>query len=133
MTKRFDAETSIVYLNTLRVQLSNTTFTEDTIRKGFKNCKIPSNALFWSEFRNSGIVIKVGEDLYCFKNPNKPIHFRMLNEIYKRYKDRADLYYNKWYDKKRRKNVLKNSEIQAAIKLLNDNGFEVLRRIVLNK
>ena len=35
-------------------------------------------------------------------------------------------YYNKWYDKKRRKDVLKRPDIQAAIKLLRENGMDVV-------
>ena len=39
------------------------------------------------------------------------------------------MYHNKWYDKKRRKDIFKRSDIQAAIKLLNDNGLDVVIRV----
>ena len=35
-------------------------------------------------------------------------------------------YHNKWYDKKRRKDILKRPDIQAAIKLLRENGMDVV-------
>ena len=77
-------------------------------------------------FSNSGLVKQIGDDLYCFNNPNKPIHFHKLNVIYKEYKEKVNAYHNKWYDKKRRKDVLKRPDIQAAIKLLRENGMDVV-------
>lgn len=126
MAKKFDAEAHIVGLNTLRYQLAKTPFTSDTIREGFKSCGIPSNSLFWTVFSNSGLVKQIGDDLYCFNNPNKPIHFYKLNEIYKEYQKKVNMYHNKWYDKKRRKDILKRPDIQAAIKLLRENGMDVV-------
>lgn len=129
MARRFDAEAHIISLNKLRVELARTPFTSDTIRKGFKSCGIPSNLMFWNTFRNFGLVSMIGEDLYCFNDPRKPIHFTKLNEIYKKYQEKINVYHNKWYDKKKRKDVLKRPDIQAAIKLLNDNGLDVILRV----
>lgn len=129
MAKQFDAEAHIVGLNTLRQQLAKTPFTSDTIREGFKSCGIPSNPVFWTVFSNSGLVKQIGDDLYCFNNPNKPIHFHKLSEIYKEYQKKVNAYHNKWYDKKRRKDVLKRPDIQAAIKLLRENGMDVVLSI----
>ena len=129
MAKKFDAEAHIVGLNTLRYQLAKTPFTRDTIREGFKSCGIPSNLLFWSVFYNSGLIQQIGEDLYCFNDPTKPIHFLKLDRIYREYKEKVSMYHNKWYDKKRRKDIFKRPDIQAAIKLLNDNGLDVVIRV----
>lgn len=126
MARQFDAEAHIVGLNTLRHQLAKTPFTSDTIREGFKSCGIPSNPVFWTVFSSSGLVKQVGDNLYCFNNPNKPIHFHKLTEIYKEYQKKVNAYHNKWYDKKRRKDVLKRPDIQAAIKLLRENGMDVV-------
>ena len=126
MARKFDAESHIVDLNTLRIQLIKTPFTSNTIREGFKNCGIPSNLLFWTIFSSSGLVQRVGKDLYCFRNPNKPIYFHRLEDIYKEYKKRVTVYHNKWYDKKQRRDVLKRSDIQDAIKLLQNNGFTIV-------
>ena len=87
MAKKFDAEAHIVGLNTLRYQLAKTPFTRDTIREGFKSCGIPSNLLFWSVFFNSGLIQQIGEDLYCFNDPTKPIHFLKLDRIYREYQE----------------------------------------------
>ena len=126
MARQFDAEAHIVGLNTLRHQLAKTPFTSNTIREGFKSCGIPSNPVFWTVFSNSGLVKQIGDDSYCFNNPNKPIHFHKLNEIYKEYQKKVNAYHNKWYDKKRRKDILKRPDIQAAIKLLRENGMDVV-------
>ena len=126
MARKFDAEAHIIDLNTLRHQLAKIPFTSDTIREGFKNCGIPSNALFWAVFSNSELIQKIGVDLYCFRNPDKPIHFHRLGDIYKEYKKRVTIYHNKWSDKKKRKDILKRPDIQDAIKLLQDNGFTIV-------
>ena len=126
MARKFDAEAHIVDLNTMRTQLAKIPFTSDTIREGFKSCGIPSNALFWAVFSNSELVQKIGNDLYCFRNPDKPIHFHRLGDIYKEYKKRVTIYHNKWCDKKKRKDILKRPDIQDAIKLLQDNGFTIV-------
>lgn len=126
MAKKFNAEAHIVSLNTLRVQLAKTPFTSDTIREGFKSCGIPSNPVFWILFRKSGLVKQIGEDLYRFNDPSRPIHFNKLSEIYREYKDKRNAYYNKWYDKRKRKDILRRPDIQAAIKLLKENGMDVV-------
>ena len=129
MAKKFKAEEHIVALNALRIQLINTTFNSSMIRAEFKNCGIPSNMLFWTVFCNSGLIGIVGKDLYCFKDFDKPIHFRRLGEIYKEYQTRVNSYHNKWNDKRKHKDILKRSDIQAAIKLLQDNGIDVVINI----
>lgn len=132
MAKKFDAEAHIVALNTLRYQLAKTPFTSNIIREGFKSCGIPSNLVFWTVFCNSGLVKQIGDDLYCFNSPNKPIHFHKLGRIYREYKNKVNTYHNNWYDKKRRKDILKRPDIQAAIKLLRENGMDVVQKICLD-
>lgn len=126
MARRFNAEAHIVSLNRLRVELTDIPFTSNIIRKGFKSCGIPSNLVFWNIFRNSGLVSMTGEDLYYFNDPRKPIHFTKLDELYKKYQEKINVYHNKWYDKKKRKDILKRPDIQAAIKLLRENGMDVV-------
>ena len=126
MPRKFNAETHIIELNILRNQLAKISFSSDTIREGFKNCGIPSNALFWAVFSNSGLVKQIGRNLYCFNNPNKPIHFYRLDAIYKEYQKKVNAYHNKWYDNKKHKDILKRPDIQAAIKLLRENGMDVV-------
>lgn len=125
MAKKFDAKAHIVGLNTLRIQIAKTPFTSNTIREGFKSYGIPSNTLFWTVFSNSELIQKMGDGLYCFRNSDKPIHFHMLEDIYKEYKKRVTIYHNKWSDRKKHKDILKRHDIQDAIKLLQNNGFTV--------
>lgn len=126
MSRKFDPEEHIIGLNTLKSQLALTPFDSDTIRKGFKSCGIPSNNLFFSIFKKSDILKCIGEDLYCFINPNKPIHFTKLSEIYREYSKKSDIYRNRWHDKKNCKNLLSRSDIRDAIKLLKSNGIEII-------
>lgn len=126
MTRKFNAKAYITALNTIHYQLSQTPFTSETIQIEFKNCGLPSNPIFWSVFSKSNLVKKIGRNLYCFNEPDTPIHFIKLDTIYKEYKRRLTAYRNKWHDNKKQKDVLKRPDIQAAIKLLKDNGMDVV-------
>lgn len=123
---KFNSEAHIASLNALRAKLANTVFTSSTLRIEFKECGIPSNLAFWYFFQNSDIITKISEDRFCFSNPNKPIHFQKLEEVYKRYAEKQNQYQNKYRNKKKQSNIFKSAEIQAAIKLLNDNGMIVI-------
>lgn len=126
--KEFDSKEYIADLNILCAQLRNTPFTNEIIRSGFKKIGLPSNILFWDVFRKILNIQRIEGDLYCFHN-SKPIYISKLDLIYNEYKERWKQYYNNWYNKKRRVDTLKRDDIQEAIKLLNDNGFEVVRKI----
>lgn len=125
MTKKFNAKAHIVALNTLRIQLA-LPFTSKIIRQGLKECNLPSNALFWTIFLNSGLVTRIAKDLFVFTNPKEPIHFSKLDAIYRDYNNRMLTYHNRWYYKKKQQNILNREDIQAAIKLLKENGMMIL-------
>lgn len=123
---KFNSEAHIASLNALRAKLANNVFSVSTIRIELRECGIPSNLSFCSFFLNSDIITKIDEDRFCFSNPNKPIHFQKLEEIYKKYLEKQNQYQNKYLNKKKQSDIIKRADIQAAITLLNDNGMIVI-------
>ncbi len=124
----FKANEHISYLNAFREQLGSIPATEIDFRSALKHCGLPSNLVFWSEFKHSNIISKIGKDLYCFTEPDKPINYKKLEVIYKKYKKRSECYKNTWIANKNGNALFVRPDIIEAIKLLTDNGFEVIMR-----
>ena len=99
--------------------------TESDVRDVFKRCGIPSNSLFFSEFKKSGLLVKVERDLYVWKN-QRPIHYQVLQNIYERYQKRLYKYRTTYYHRRVCSKKLLSKEIKNAINLLKENGFEVV-------
>ena len=97
---------------------------EGDFRNALKACGIPSNPLFFAEFRNSGLLVRVEGDMWTWKN-QLPIHHQTLQGIYVRYQKKVNGYASARYARKKREEVLKSKEIKEAIDLLKKNGFEI--------
>ena len=106
------------------IQSGDLPLTEEDFRTAFKACGIPSNSLFFIEFRNSGFLVKVEGNMWTWKN-QLPIHHQTLQGIYVRYQKKANGYASAHYAQKKREEVLKSKEIEEAVNLLKSNGFEV--------
>lgn len=123
----FVALNHIVSLNKFRansIKHGDLPLSEGDFRNAFKACGIPSNALFFLEFRRAGLLVRVERDMYAWQN-NRPIHHQILQNIYAKYQKRVNEYSNARYTRKKREKVLKGKEIEEAINLLKNNGFEV--------
>lgn len=123
----FHATEHISALNEFRkysISSGNQPLSSDDFRAAFKACGIPSNPLFFLEFRNSGLLVRVEGNMYVWKN-KLPIHYRTLQSIYSRYQKRANGYVRTHLEKKSRAKDLKSKEIESAISLLKDNGYEI--------
>lgn len=97
---------------------------EEDFRNAFKACGIPSNSLFFSEFRSSGLLVRVEGNMWAWKN-KLPIHYQTLQGIYVRYQKKVNGYANAHYARKKREEMLKSKEIEEAVNLLKRNGFEI--------
>lgn len=123
----FVAINHIATLNEFRkhsIQSGDLPLSEEDFRNTFKACGIPSNPLFFSEFRSSGLLVRVEGNMWAWKN-KLPIHHQTLQDIYVRYQKKANGYANARYARKKREEVLKSKEIEEAVNLLKSNGFEV--------
>ena len=123
----FVALNHIVPLNEFRansIEHGDLPLSEEDFRNAFKVCGIPSNALFFLEFKNSGLLVRVEGDRYTWKN-DRPIHHLVLRNIYVKYQRKVNAYASARYSRKKREEVLKSKEIEEAIDLLKKNGFEI--------
>lgn len=98
----------------------------EDFRAAFKTCGIPSNPMFWVEFRNSGLLTRVEGRLFVWTNAISPIHHQQLQSIYNTYQKRINRNCVAYRERKKREELLKSKEIEDAINLLKENGFEVL-------
>lgn len=106
------------------IQHGNLPLSDRDFKNLFKSCNIPSNSLFFLEFRNFGLLTKIGKNMYTWSN-ELPIHHKSLQIIYERYQQRANTYVHTYLTKKKEAKILKDKEIEDAIYLLKSNGFEV--------
>lgn len=97
----------------------------EDFRAAFKTCGIPSNAMFWVEFRNSGLLTRVEGHLFVWTNAVSPIHHQQLQSIYNTYQRKVNRNYDTYREKKKRQELLKSKEIEDAVNLLKENGFEI--------
>lgn len=109
----FQAIEHIKGLNLLQQRL-NKPITAEKFRAELKKIGIPSNYIFWLEFKRTGLVMEITKGAYIFAN-STPIHHTMLQNIYKKYQEKLSRYSNP-----------QEGKIEAAIKLLKENGFEIL-------
>lgn len=112
--KKFDVRIQIVFLNELKSSFQ--IFTRDELLSEFRRVGIPCNQIFWSVFRNSGLIIEVLSNTYKFTNPGKPIYFRILDRIYQKYREKIEIYQHN--------SELKKKEI-ACINFLLNRGYKI--------
>lgn len=124
MRPKFNAVNCIMQLNQVRIELSTNSISEKDFREFLKICGIPSNSMFWNEFRKSNLIEKDENGNYSWVNPSKPIHYKELEKIYNGYKHTFDRYYGNYQKKKAKK----EEEIYKAINLLKEHGFIVLQQ-----
>lgn len=122
--RSFKAKDHIKAFNTLRLQYGKT-FTEEEFRESLKRNNIPSNPIFFAELKRSGVINRIHENIYAFMNPNKPIHYMELQEMYISYQKKVDEYKETCRRNKLRKEEEENGKVKEAINLLKSRGFEI--------
>ena len=125
--KPFKAKEHIKMLNMLKTQTleQSLLLTDRDFKDSLKECGIPSNNLFWIEFKKSGLIREVEANVFQWNNASSPIHFKTLQDIYKRYHARMVKYQSSYKEKKMLHDVCKRKNIKEAIDLLKENGFEI--------
>ena len=125
--KPFKAKEHIKMLNILKSQTleQQLLLTDRDFKDSLKECGIPSNNLFWIEFKKSGLIREVEANVFQWNNASSPIHFKTLQDIYKRYHARMVKYQSSYKEKKMLHDVCKRKNIKEAIDLLKENGFEI--------
>ena len=125
--KPFKAKEHIKMLNMLKTQTleQSLLLTDRDFKEALKECGIPSNDLFWIEFKRSGLIQEVSANVFQWNGPNLPIHFKILQNIYEKYRTRLVKYQTTYKEKKALGITFKREDIKKAINLLKENGFEI--------
>lgn len=123
----FKAIEHIKQLNMLKRDMvhAGVPVSSEDFRAAFKTCGIPSNLIFWMEFRNSGLLTRVEGHLFVWTSAVSPIHHQQLQSIYNSYQKKINAVRDRYLEKKAREELLKSKEIEDAINLLKENGFEI--------
>ena len=123
----FRAIEHIKQLNMLKKDMvhAGVPVSSEDFRAAFKTCGIPSNFHFWVEFRNSGLLTRVEDHMFVWTSAVSPIHHQQLQSIYNSYQKKINAVRDRYLEKKAREELLKSKEIEDAINLLKENGFEI--------
>lgn len=124
----FQADKCIAALNNAKkaMQLRANTFSKEEIIRTLKGAGIPSNWYFLKALISVNILQKVGRDKYMFTSKD-PIFVEKLANAYKEYSSHI----NKKPEVVETAIPVKveESDIEAAIKLLKENGYHILSPI----
>ena len=122
--KSFDPRECIEALNTIKsgIQMTEKPVTKEYLIDSFKNCGLPCNAVFWSVFKNSGILQEVSKGRFMFASKN-PIYIERLANIQRKY-----IEIKRQYRKVPEvvESPVEVDPIQEAIALLKSHGYQVL-------
>lgn len=128
----FDSEERISAINKFRIAMNGEKFSKAQILAVFKENHLPCNSSFWSTFKRSGIIKKIGRDQYVFSS-DKPIFHGVLNTIYQKYRAMANGYQQKHRQKpKEEEEQVPNPDEEArateafAIDFLKERGYKIL-------
>ena len=108
--------------NELKVALQGKPFTRDMFRNELKKINIPCNNMFWVGFIKLRIVKGISREQFVFCD-DKPVHFKLLENIYLDYCNRLAGYVRNSEVKKAREE--QESQVAAAVRLLKGLGFQI--------
>lgn len=97
----FVAKDHIQAINIFRIALNGSSFTKDELKKTLKNGGIPSNDVFISALRRSPVFTQVGRNQFKFATPKHPVHYGVLEYVYKDYRRKANEYQQNYREKKK--------------------------------
>lgn len=129
--KSFNPHDCIGALNTAKQALVATErpFKKETLLSSFKGCGLPTNNVFWSAFRNSGLIQEVSKGKFMFTN-KEPIFVGKLVNIKAKYQEikrnyREPIQKVESVEVVHQEEPKQNTNLQAAINLLKENGYLV--------
>lgn len=101
--KMFVAKDHIKAINIFREALNGNSFTREELKQTLKNGGIPSNTVFINTLRKTPVLTQVGKDRFKFSNPNRPVYYGLLDQVYKDYRIKTRMYQQAYRKKKKLK------------------------------
>lgn len=123
---KFVAYDHIKDFNELKSSLLDKSFTRDSFKDELKKLNIPCSNTFWSGFVKLNIIKRISKTEFVFTD-NKPVHFKVLENVYLIYFDKISEYMQKYETKKNQE--IQYSQINDAVQLLKSLGFQVFKPV----
>ena len=108
--------------NELKTTLLGKPFTKDVFRNELRKISIPCNDMFWVGFIKLRIIKRVSKEQFVFVD-DKPVHFKLLENIYLDYCDRLARYVRN--SKVRKSKEEQETQIAEAVRFLKSLGFQI--------
>lgn len=108
--------------NELKATLQGKPFTKDLFRNELRKISIPCNNIFWVGFIKFRVIKRVSRKQFMFVN-NKPVYFKLLENIYLDYCNRLAGYTRNSEVKKAKE--YQEAQIAEAVRFLKGLGFQI--------
>lgn len=118
----FVALDHIKEFNELKTALQEKPFTKNLFKNELKKISIPCSNTFWAGFIKFRIIKRVSKEQFTFVD-DKPVHFKLLENIYLDYCNRLAGYIRNSKVKKAREE--QEAQIAEAVRFLKGLGFQI--------
>ena len=108
--------------NNLKAALQGKPFTKNLFRNELRKISIPCNDIFWAGFIKFRIIKRISREQFMFVN-NKPVYFKLLENIYLDYCNRLAGYIRN--SKVRKSKEEQETQIAEAVRFLKSLGFQI--------
>lgn len=108
--------------NELKATLQEKPFTKSLFKNELKRINIPCNNIFWTGFIKLRVIKRISREQFAFVD-DKPVHFKLLENIYLEYSNRLAEYTRNSEVKKTRE--AQEAQIAEAVRFLKGLGFQI--------
>ena len=108
--------------NKLKAALQGKPFTKSLFKNELKRINIPCNNIFWTGFIKLRVIKRISREQFAFVD-DKPVHFKLLENIYLEYSNRLAEYTRNSEVKKTRE--AQEAQIAEAVRFLKGLGFQI--------
>lgn len=108
--------------NELKAALQEKPFTKSLFKNELKRINIPCNNVFWTGFIKLRVIKRISREQFAFVD-DKPVHFKLLENIYLEYSNRLAEYTRNSEVKKTRE--AQEAKIAEAVRFLKGLGFQI--------
>ena len=108
--------------NELKATLQGKPFTKNLFRNELRKIGVPCNDMFWVGFAKFRIIKRISREQFMFVD-DKPVYFRLLENIYLDYCNRLAGYISNSETRKIREE--QEAQIAAAVRFLKGLGFQI--------
>lgn len=113
-----------IVVNSAKAELGKLSFNKETFMKMSDNV-LPVNNRFWQYFKKAFLNTE-SKDTFTFKS-TAPIYYKQLEEVYRQYRADASRYNTTSRNKMVSTKEVELPTLEAAINLLKQNGYKIMK------